>query len=61
MSKGNRLEMQKKLEELENKVKQLENAQKNDEKLSHKEKLLLATAIMNFLKALHDIVEEFIK
>lgn len=61
MSKRSRLDMQKEIRELNERVKQLESAQKSDEKISAKEKILLATAILNFFKILYDIAKEFLK
>lgn len=60
MSKGNRIATEKKIQELNERIKQLEEKQKSDEKISAKEKILLATAILNFFKILYDIVKEFL-
>lgn len=58
MSKGDRVELAHKIEELEKRVQKLEEQQKSG-KLSKREKVLNITAILNLVKSISDWIKFF--
>lgn len=57
-SKGDRVELAHKIEELEKRVQKLEEQQKSG-KLSKREKVLNITAILNLVKSISDWIKFF--
>lgn len=58
MSKGDRVELAHKIEELEKRVQKLEKQQKSG-KLSKREKVLNITAVLNLIKSISDWIKFF--
>lgn len=58
MSKGDRVELAHKIEELEKRVQKLEEQQKSG-KLSKREKVLNITAVLNLIKSISDWIKFF--
>ena len=58
MSKGDRVELAHKIEELEKRVQKLEGQQKSG-KLSKREKVLNITAVLNLVKSISDWIKFF--
>lgn len=58
MSKGDRVELAHKIEELEKRVQKLEEQQKSG-KLSKREKVLNITAVLNLVKSISDWIKFF--